>query len=454
VVGDHYRLCRLLGEGSMGRVWEATHTSTHERVALKFLKGCKDEDRRRFLREVRAGTAVDHPNVIGVHDFIELADGSLVIVMDLLQGETLGAVLLREKRIALPALAAILLRVVSALEAAHVLGIVHRDLKPDNVFLCTGGASAAEVKVLDFGVAKLTATEGIAARTQALTGTGSMLGTPYYMSPEQVFSEKDLDERADVWSLGVVMYECLAGVRPTEAETVGRVLKRIMVAEFDPIASHCADIPADVASLIGRMLSAARDDRPSLADVRAILEHHTAEGIPSFSGDVRAEVFDPRAGTVARADTNSAMWVLSARRSGARKRAVVAVVAVAVLGGTYAVRERGFGKNETPAGSAVTSATSVPIPMPSTTARASAEAPALLPSTVAVPEVAPKTSRAPATENANVKAIAIATATGPRAAAVSKTSCDVGEVPSEGHCCPRGHVWQSGRCQRPFATSF
>ena len=128
--------------------------------------------------------------------------------MDLLEGETLGAILRRDRRISLPDLSTILLPVLSALEAAHALGIIHRDLKPDNVFLCRT-ESSLDVKVLDFGVAKLTATDGLAAQTQALTGTGSMVGTPYYMSPEQVFADKDLDARADIWSLGVIMYECL-----------------------------------------------------------------------------------------------------------------------------------------------------------------------------------------------------------------------------------------------------
>ena len=486
VVGEDYRLCRLLGEGGMGQVWEAIHTSTQEHFALKFLKGTKEEDRLRFLREVRAGAAVRHPNVIAVHDFIELADATLVIVMDLLDGETLGAVLKREQRIALAPLAALLLPVVSALEAAHALGIVHRDLKPDNVFLCKRAASGADVKVLDFGVAKLTASDGIAARTHALTGTGSMLGTPYYMSPEQVFADKDLDARADIWSLGVVMYECLAGVKPTEAETIGRVLKRIMVAEFDPLAKHCPDVPADVASLVGRMLLAERDNRPSLGEVRSVLDVHTAAGIPSFSGAARDLDVDPHAATVSgpgatprparealhvpvpdaaatQADTNSAVSMLPARRSRATKR-VVAGVAVALIAGTVAVRQWWLDEPKVPAGPV--SSAAAPTGQPST---------ALAPSGVTpkAETAAPENADANANANANANATANGTAQaigaadagrpgtgvaaaplGGRPTVVSKPSCEPGEVPSDGHCCPRGHVWQSGRCQRPLATTF
>jgi len=494
VVGEHYRLCRLLGEGGMGWVWEAVHVTTEARYALKFLKGGKDEDRRRFLREVRAAAAVHHPNVVAVHDFVELADASLVIVMELLEGETLGAVLKREKRIPLPALAAVLLPVVSALEAAHAIGIVHRDLKPDNVFLVRNANGEMTVKVLDFGVAKLLAVEGVAARTQAITGTGSMLGTPYYMSPEQVFSDKDLDERADLWSLGVVMYEALAGVRPTEAETIGRVLKRIMEAELDPITKHHADVPADVASLIGRMLSAERDRRPGLAEVRALLEQHAEVLVPSFSGAAREPDVDPHAATVSgpgatprptrstppppsapmkteaspQLNTNSAMSMRPVRRSRARMR-VLAAAAVALVAATVVVRQWGLRDAGTPAPVVTTllPPTDQPSMVPS---HASAEAPAL-PTAPSAPsplssEVAPKAratamtvpfTRAPVSTGTASAMAADAAGAGvgsARPTAVSQPSCESGEVSSDGHCCPRGHVWQSGRCQRPLATSF
>lgn len=336
----------------MGFVWEASHVFTHTRFALKFLKGAKEEDRRRFQREVRAAAAVRHPNVVGVHDFVELPDGMLVMVMDLLEGETLGALLRREGRLSLAALVPIILPVVSALDAAHAAGIVHRDLKPENVFLAKKEGKEVEIKVLDFGVAKLTAVEGLAARSAELTNTGSMLGTPYYMAPEQVVAEKDLDARADIWSLGIVLYECLAGVRPTEGENVGRVLKRILLGDFEPITKHCKDLPADVAALISKMLVGEREDRlRDLSEVRAVLERQVGGG--------------PRS-------------AISARRSSLR--IVLAGVGVTIAG--VAAMSFGFAGQKTTA----------TIPSSSPTIQATT---ATIPSATAMPEIIPEPSVAP-----------------------------------------------------------
>jgi serine/threonine protein kinase len=217
VILGRFRLERELGHGGMGTVWAATHTLTGKSLALKFLKASSAGDetaRRRFFREARSACAVRHPHVVSVHDVIELDDGAPVMVMDLLEGESLRARLDRENTISLELLRPIVIQVLSALEALHAQGIVHRDLKPDNVFLCS--AAGEGVKLLDFGIAKHVArdeasTEG-ATDTGALTGTGAMLGTPFYMAPEQAFGEKDIDARVDLWAIGIVLYECLAGV--------------------------------------------------------------------------------------------------------------------------------------------------------------------------------------------------------------------------------------------------
>jgi len=417
----------------MGFVWEASHVFTHARFALKFLKGAREEDRRRFHREVKAAAAVRHPNVIGVHDFVELPNGTLVMVMDLLEGETLGALLRRERRLALPDAAAILLQIVSALEAAHAAGIVHRDLKPDNIFLAEKGARDIEVNVLDFGVAKLTAIDGLAARSQALTGTGSMLGTPYYMAPEQIVSEKDLDARADIWSLGIVMYECLAGVRPTEGDNVGRVLKRILLVDFDPITGHCEDLPEDVATLVTRMLVGDRDKRlRDLAEVRAVLERHAAKRIPVYARPAPVEPVDAHADTVAspserpeaiaRGDTQNAVSMGAAQPSRMRARVrVIGAAAVVVLGG---VATLGFGlatKRSAPTASAATmpvpssdssalpSAATAAAPAPSLAASvtepvASASAPVVASAQIASLRVAPPVRR-PTVAAATVSAV-------------------------------------------------
>jgi serine/threonine-protein kinase len=342
VLGKRYRLVRSLGEGAMGAVWEATHVFTQKRVALKVLKSDREEDRRRFQREVRAAAAVHHPNVIDVHDFVELPEGTLAMVMDLLEGETLGTVLEHQKSLSLEDLASVLLPVLSALEALHAVGIVHRDLKPHNIFVAkTSGGR--QVKVLDFGVAKLTAAEGLAARTQALTGTGSMVGTPYYMAPEQVVSEKDLDGRADIWSLGVLMYECLTGVRPTEAENVGRVLKRILLAEFEPIATLRPDLPEEIAALVTRMLAGDRNKRPqTIADVSAVLTRYAGSGVPAFPSPP-ADASTKAAPRPAITASETAQGMSVATTPTRRNRTVALGVLVLVAGaGFFAVRGWGI----------------------------------------------------------------------------------------------------------------
>ena len=177
LIGGRFRLERMLGEGGMGVVWAATHAVTRKPVALKFLKRSRNDDARavqRFLREARAACAVRHPSVVEVHDVLELEDGSPVMVMDLLSGETLAQRLTRERVMSLPDVTRIMVHVCSAVGCAHALGIVHRDLKPENIFLVQSPSGRA-VKVLDFGIAKLTASEGDAAQTGVITGTGAIL---------------------------------------------------------------------------------------------------------------------------------------------------------------------------------------------------------------------------------------------------------------------------------------
>jgi serine/threonine-protein kinase len=282
LVAGRYRLERVLGEGGMGVVWAATHVHTRRKVALKLVKRAGAEDLRvRLLREARASCAVRHPHVREVYDVLEADDGAPMMVMEHLAGESLADRLEREGKLTLPEAAALLLPVVSAVGAAHALGIVHRDLKPANIFLEEGPPKS--VKVLDFGIAKLTASEGDAAATAALTTSGALLGTPYYMSPEQAFGEKDVDHRTDVWALGLILYRCLTGVLPTRADNVGQVFKSIVARPIPPLAQAAPELPADVTTLVDRMLSRARKHRPGdLHEVAAVLERYTDVRPPDF----------------------------------------------------------------------------------------------------------------------------------------------------------------------------
>ncbi len=247
VIGARYRLDRLLGEGGMGAVWAAEDTATGERCALKLMKdpAGDPEARKRFLREGRAASAVHHPNVVRILDVLEPEGEPPAIAMELLEGESLRALLKRAQKLSPGELAESMVPVVSAVGAAHALGIVHRDLKPENIFLTRGPAGERTIKVLDFGIAKLTALDGEAVRSTGIT-TGAVLGTPAYMAPEQVFAEKDLDHRADVWALGVVFYECLSGVCPTEGENVGQVLKHVVARPFEPLGALVPELPEEL----------------------------------------------------------------------------------------------------------------------------------------------------------------------------------------------------------------
>ena len=268
VLGAKYRLDSVLGEGGMGVVWRATHLETESAVAVKLVKSSELEARRRFAREARLAAAMKHPHVVGVLEVLELDDGTSAMVMELLEGETLAAKLEREKRLGPGETAKLLLPVVSAIGEAHARGIVHRDLKPENIFLAQGGG----VKVLDFGIAKFIANQG---DTGPLTATGATIGTPYYMAPEQVFAERDLDHRADIWALGIVLYQCLSGVLPTRAENGGQVLKLILSGQLKPLAGTSPDVPRALASLVDSMLRPRATRLSNLALVR--------DGLAAFS---------------------------------------------------------------------------------------------------------------------------------------------------------------------------
>ena len=282
LIAGRYRLERLLGEGGMAIVWEATHTVTKRTVAMKFLREAlrdKEELRVRFHREASAASALRHPNVVEILDVFDFEAGAPVMVMELLHGETLGQKLARDEKLSLEETAALMLPVISAVGAAHALGIVHRDLKPDNVFLASGPTGTI-VKVLDFGIAKLTT--GVAPRAMH-TAAGSMLGTPYYMAPEQASSNMVVDYRADIWSLGVILYECLAGTRPIEGDDLVQVVTRLVSVAIMPLERIAPELPHDVSSVVMQMLTRDPLRRPAdLAEVSKLLATYTRVVAPPF----------------------------------------------------------------------------------------------------------------------------------------------------------------------------
>jgi serine/threonine protein kinase len=264
LIAGRYRLERLLGEGGMGRVWSATHTVTRRAVAIKFLKEAvqhKPDLKQRFLREASAASSLRHPNVVEVIDVFDLEDQTPVMVMELLEGETLGAKLAREERLSTEETAAIMIPVVAAVTVAHSMGVVHRDLKPENIFISKTGGPAG-IKVLDFGIAKLSAEHYLQLGQSVLeTEAGAILGTPCYMAPEQL-SGSGVDHLADIWSLGVILYECLSGTRPVEGRNLAEVIARLMNGAITPLERLAPELPHEVSAIVQQMLSRDLKRRP------------------------------------------------------------------------------------------------------------------------------------------------------------------------------------------------
>ena len=280
LVAQRYRLERIVGEGGLGVVWAASDVTSGRPVALKVLKFRVPEIDRRFLREARVANVVRHPNIVEVHDVVEVPDGSLAMVMDLLGGDPLDRVMQQHGPLTLGTTLRILLPVLEALAAAHAFGIVHRDLKPQNIFLSRNADGSARPVLLDFGLAKLTATDGALVQTSVLTREHQLLGTPLYMAPEQLYGELDIDVRTDVWAVGVVLFECLTGKLPLDGRTVGQLMRSLATREIPKIASLAPALPPAFASMIDTMLTRDRAARPAtIAPVVVAAAELVASGI-------------------------------------------------------------------------------------------------------------------------------------------------------------------------------
>jgi serine/threonine protein kinase len=263
----------------MGEVWEATHQLTGRPVALKVLHAslnARAEMRRRLLREARASTAFAHPNVIEVFDVFELLDGTPIIVMELLRGTTLRERLDEARCLDVEEACRIHAQVVSAVGTAHASGVIHRDLKPENVMLCGPVA-----KVMDFGVAKLVHADP--RESTSATGVGVAVGTLGYMAPEQACGESDIGHRADVWSIGAMLYEALAGARAVPGTTLGQVIAYQLTERPVSLSERAPFVPATLATLVDRMLERDPVVRPAdLREVHAELAKHASTAAPAF----------------------------------------------------------------------------------------------------------------------------------------------------------------------------
>jgi eukaryotic-like serine/threonine-protein kinase len=239
---EKYRLDCEIGRGGMGSVWRATRLDLGTEVAVKVMHASASEQAdalERFSREAKAAARLSSPHVVRVIDFgVDTASQHAYLAMELLVGESLGRRLKLQGKLSASAVAEIIAQVARALNEAHSLGIVHRDLKPANVFLVRNEDQDL-VKLLDFGIAKA---DGSSGDDALLTRTGNVLGTPHYMSPEQLSSSRSVDHRADLWSLAVIACECVTGQRPFRADSLSELAMRIALGRSEP-PSSVAPVP-------------------------------------------------------------------------------------------------------------------------------------------------------------------------------------------------------------------
>lgn len=268
LIQSRYRLVKLLGRGASGAVWAAKNELIDRDVALKVMRPEVAEDAvalQRFFNEAKASGRVRSPSIVEILDLGQAEDGSPFLVFELLVGEGLDEWLRRERTIEPETLVEIFIGLARALDMAHQQGIIHRDLKPANIYVHRNHLGELVGKILDFGISKVLEKE----HNFALTHTGCVVGSPAYMSPEQAAGREDLDGRADLWSLGVVMYEALTGTLPHQAPNYNALMVRILSKDCDPVASRRQGLPPRLCDIVDACLQRERDDRIASAGVLA-----------------------------------------------------------------------------------------------------------------------------------------------------------------------------------------
>lgn len=265
IIDGRYRLLRFVGKGGMGHVYRAEHIRIRKSVAIKLVQSGlarTEAVAKRFEREAYAIGRIDHPNCVSVSDFGELKDGSLFLVMDFVDGESLGSLLARERRLSIHRALTIVSDVLKGLEHAHEKGIVHRDVKPDNILLSRGSEGKSVAKLLDFGIAKITKGPGFEGDSPRLTQAGVAFGTPVYLSPEQAVG-KPADARTDVYATSVMLFEMLTGQPPYNSDDNQELLGLHVSGKIPTLKSAAPDLnfPEVFELLVRRGMAKKPDNR-------------------------------------------------------------------------------------------------------------------------------------------------------------------------------------------------
>jgi tRNA A-37 threonylcarbamoyl transferase component Bud32 len=454
VIAGKYKVEAVLGAGGMGVVLAARHEVLGQRVAIKYLlpevARAHKESAERFMREARASIELRSEHVARVLDVGTDADGAAFMVMEFLEGQDLQKAS-RSGPLAVTDVVEYVLQAAEALAEAHDLGIVHRDLKPANLFLASRRDGSPLVKVLDFGISKLSKSE------RGITRTDAVMGSPGYMSPEQIRSAKHVDLRADIWGLGVVMYELLAGKPPFDGDNVATLSAQIVLETPERVDATRPEVPAALADVVARCL--AKEPGERFSDMKALADALVpfatpraallAERIRSSSGAVSVHAATMLASATADSRTaqGTAGTIAGARGASGTLRLLLTAGGAAIAGGLVIwtlLRRSDIDAN---AEKALEAGASAATTSPSATAEPAAPVvSAVTPAVSATPSAEPAPTAAPAPA-ASVKP-ASSTRRAPSAA------CPSGQTRSKGHCCPVGLQWLNGRCDRPLATSL
>jgi serine/threonine-protein kinase len=329
ILAGKYSVERVLGTGAMGMVLAATHLALGTRVAIKIMLGGgknTDEHQARFLREARVAAMLRSQHAGKVLDVGLTEAGAPYIVMEFLDGRDLATLLQERGKLPIQEAVTYILQACEAIAEAHALGIVHRDIKPANLFLTTGVDGGPCVKVVDFGVAKQIDAD------VALTHTGAAMGSPLYMAPEQIRAVRDVDGRADIWALGVTLYQLLAQVTPFHTESLMVLITLVTMEPPTPLAEHRPDVPAGLAAAIMQCFEKDRARRwPNIAAFAAAIAPYGGERARTYAERVasvaKVEVPESRPTTELPQPTDAALRVAAAPQVALTAAAMSAPVA-------------------------------------------------------------------------------------------------------------------------------